>query len=102
MSRGTVAARRIAQAIAALFCLAACSSKPPPAPHAELVRGDLSDIIAIKGSPCGRVLDHSLDDRLDYRVVCESGHIYRIRVTAEGHVEATPHAVVMSPAKPSR
>jgi hypothetical protein len=101
MAHGTAAARRLALAIVALPCLAACSSKPPPTPHAELVRGDLSDIIAIKGLPCGRALDHSLDDRLDYRVVCESGHVYRIRVTAEGQVEATPHGGLMSP-KPSR
>ena len=101
MARGTAAARRLALAIAVLLCLAACSSKPPPAPHAELVRGELSDIIALNGSPCGRVLDHSLDDRLDYRVVCESGHVYRIRVTAEGQVQATPHAGVTSP-RPSR
>jgi hypothetical protein len=99
--RETAAAHRRALAVAALLCLVACSSKPPPAPHADLVRGDLSDIITIKGLPCGRALDHSLDDRLDYRVVCESGHIYRIRVTAEGQVEAAPHAGVMS-AKPSR
>jgi hypothetical protein len=77
--------------------LAACSSVPPPAPHAEIVRGELAGIIAMKGSPCGLVREYSLDDRLDYRVLCESGHVYRIRVTPEGHVAATPHAGTASP-----
>lgn len=86
-----------AMAIVPAVFLAACSSVPPPAPHAEIVRGELTGIIAMKGSPCGLVREYSLDDRLDYRVLCESGHVYRIRVTAEGHVAATPEARTASP-----
>lgn len=97
MAREATAARCLALVIVSLLCLAACSSMPPTAPHAELIRGELTNIIAIKGSPCGRVLEYSLDDRLDYRVVCESGLVYRVRVTAEGHVEAAPHAGTVSP-----
>ena len=59
--------------------------------------GELAVIIAMKGSPCGLVREYSLDDRLDYRVLCESGHVYRIRVTAEGHVAATSEARTVSP-----
>jgi hypothetical protein len=43
------------------------------------------------------VLDYSLDERLNDRVRCESGHAYRIRVTAEGHVEAARQAVTIAP-----
>lgn len=87
------------RAIAVLpgLCLAACSAMPPPTPHPEIVRGELAGIIATKGSPCGRVLDYSLDERLNYRVRCESGHAYRIRVTAEGHVEAAHQAATIAP-----
>ena len=96
MPRRQAAAWR-AIAIVPGLCLAACSAMPPPAPHPEIVRGELAGIIATKGSPCGRVLDYSLDERLNYRVRCESGHAYRIRVTAEGHVEAAHQAASIAP-----
>jgi hypothetical protein len=71
------------------LCLAACTTLQPPLSHDELVRSELATIIALKGLPCGSVVAYWLDDRLDYRSTCESGHSYRIQVTAEGRVEAT-------------
>ena len=97
--RAAGARRRQATVIVPLLCLAACSSLPPPPTHEEVVRDGLTDLVAIKDPACGRVLDYSLDDKLDYRVVCESGLVYRIRVTAAGHVAATPHAVA-TPLRP--
>ena len=73
------------------LCLAACASPPPPRPHAEIVREQLTSIIALKGSPCDQVIDFVVDERLDYRVVCASGDVYRIRVRSAGQVETTPH-----------
>jgi hypothetical protein len=73
------------------LCLAACASAPPSRTHADIVRDQLTSIIALKGSPCGPVIDYVVDERLDYRVVCASGDVYRIRVRSTGHVETTPH-----------
>ena len=44
---------------------------------------------------CGWVHAHSLNDRLEYRVVCESGTAYRINMTVHGQVAATPCAGTM-------
>jgi hypothetical protein len=82
--------------------LSACSSPTPPAAppqppspahlsHDEIVRGDLASIIALQGSPCGAVVEFVLDERLQYRVICETGDSYRIRVSAARHVTADPH-----------
>jgi hypothetical protein len=86
-----------AKTLLPLLGVAACATGQPPVPHEEIVRGELASIIAAKGVPCGKVLDFSLDDRLDYRVFCASGLVVRIQVTAEGHVEATRHTGGLSP-----
>ena len=96
MTCAKIAARRALTA-ALLLCLAACAILQPTASHTEIVAVELNHIITAKGLPCGRVLDYSLDDRLDYRVRSESGLVVRIRVTAEGHVEAKSPAAGMAP-----
>jgi hypothetical protein len=85
-------ARRLAAILLPLLGAAACASGPSPASHDDIVRSELAGIIAAKGVPCGKVIDYAFDDRLDYRVFCESGLVVRIQVTAEGHVEATQPA----------
>jgi hypothetical protein len=35
---------------------------------------------------------YSRSGRLDYRVECASGQVYRVRVSADGHVIVTPYA----------
>lgn len=89
MSRGRTGARRLATTLLPLLGVAACASGPPAESHDDIVRSELAGIIAAKGVPCGKVLAYAFDDRLDYRVFCESGLVVRIQVTAEGHVEAT-------------
>ena len=95
MTCAKITARRALTAVL-LLCLAACAGLQPTASHTEIVAVELNHIIMAKGLPCGRVLDYSLDDRLDYRVHCESGLVVRIRVTAEGHVEAMSPAAGMA------
>jgi hypothetical protein len=89
---------RFAQGLVAwpMLWLIACSSSPPQPSHAEIVRGELANIIAIQGWPCGEVIDYTANDRMDYKVVCKTGHVYRIEVTSAGYVDARPH----EPAKP--
>jgi hypothetical protein len=78
--------------------LAACQAPPqgpspasPPPPHAELVRVELDQLVASQQPPCGAVLEYTRHGRLDYRVACESGQVYRVRVSADGRVEVKPY-----------
>jgi hypothetical protein len=80
----------------ALLGMVACSSVPQSRPHEEIVRAELGTVIALKGSPCGEVIEYAVDEGFDYRVVCESGHAYRIQVTGEGHVATTVHSRPLS------
>ena len=51
----------------------------------------LAEILALQGSPCREVISFYLDKRLLYRVECESGENYRIRVSPEGEVGVRKH-----------
>jgi hypothetical protein len=74
--------------------LAGCQTLPPAPPptHAEIVRGELSQLLASDHPSCGAVQLYSRHDRLDYRVECASGQVYRVRVSADGRVRVTPYA----------
>jgi len=70
--------------------LVACQTPPPPS-HAELVRSQLAELMSAQQPPCGAVLEYTRHDRLDYRVDCASGQVYRVRVRGDGRVEVTPY-----------
>jgi len=59
--------------------------------HEEIMRAGLEEIISEQGSTCGSVLSYTVDDRLDYRVECESGDVYRIHIDQEGLVKLDRH-----------
>jgi len=89
---------RLARVCLQALCLplvAACQAPPQeppqPPPHAELVRGELAQLVASQQPPCGAVLEYTRHGRLDYRVACRSGQVYRVRVSADGRVEVTPY-----------
>ena len=88
MSRGALA-------LLLPWVLSGCQT-PPPAPppptHAEIVRGELSQLLASDHPSCGAVQLYSRHGRLDYRVECASGQVYRVRVSADGRVLVTPYA----------
>jgi hypothetical protein len=72
--------------------LAACQTPPPPPPtHAQIVREQLTQILATQQPACGTVRLYSRRDRLDYRVECASGQAYRLRVSGDGRVRITSH-----------
>lgn len=76
----------------------ACTTSPPPQPsHGRIVRGELSNIMAVKGSPCGEVIDYTLNKRMDYKVLCRSGHVYRIKIVPGGYLEESPHEAPGAP-----
>jgi hypothetical protein len=70
--------------------LAACQTPPPPPTHEEIVLDHLSQILAAQQPSCGAVRVYSRSGRLDYRVECASGQVYRVRVSGSGHVLITP------------
>lgn len=71
--------------LAGLLLLAACET-PPQLPHTALVRAELARLVADEQPPCGAVRDYTRHGRLDYRVECESGRVYRVQVGADGRV----------------
>ena len=76
------------------WALAGCQTSPPapPAPtHAEIVGGELSQLLAADQPTCGAVQLYSRRGRLDYRVECASGQVYRVHVRADGRVLIIPH-----------
>jgi hypothetical protein len=72
------------------WLLAACATPPPPS-HADFVRGELAELLATDQPSCGVVRLYSRRGRLDYRVECASGQVFRVRVSADGHVLITPY-----------
>ena len=77
-----------------LLGLAACQTPPPP-PHAVLVRAELGRIVADQQPPCGAVQDYTRHGRLDYRVACASGHVYRVRAGADGRVSVQAYGAAV-------
>ena len=71
--------------------LIACKQSAEPLSHEEIMLEDLAKIIAVRESNCGSVVDYTVDDRMDFRVECESGELYRIHVSPEGLVNVDPH-----------
>jgi len=72
-----------------LLFLASCGKQEAPS-HEEIIAADLAEILALQGSPCGEVVAYTLDERLDYRIECKSGNVYRLHVSSEGHVMVKP------------
>ena len=67
--------------------LLACQTPP----HETLVRAELARLVADEQPPCGVVREYTRHGRMDYRVVCASGLVYRVRVGADGRVLVTLH-----------
>lgn len=92
-----LALRWLAMAVPLLAAMACSTSPPPQASHRQIVRGELSNIMAVKGAPCGEVIDYTLNERMDYKVICRSGHVYRIKIVPGGYLEASPHEAGSAP-----
>lgn len=70
-----------------LTLMSACKKEEKTRTHEEIIRADLAEILELQGRPCREVVRLESDDRLDYRVECDSGDRYRIHVSAEGQVK---------------
>jgi hypothetical protein len=73
--------------------LAACQTLPS---HEQLVNQQLGEAVATLAPECKSVRAHRYG-RLDYRVECLSGAVYRVRVQADGRVVVTPEALAPVP-----
>jgi hypothetical protein len=58
--------------------------------HAEQVHSELAQLLDGEQPACGAVRLHTRRGRLDYRVECASGQVYRVRVSGGGRVLVTP------------
>lgn len=73
-----------------LVLLAGCKQKEEPLSHDEIIRADLAEILVMQGLSCNEVVKFEAASRLDYRVECDSGDLYRVHVSAEGHIKVKP------------
>lgn len=83
--------RNLMHCLTWLGCLALVSAnigchKAESPSHDEIIRADLVAILELQGLRCNQVVGHTMDQRMDYRVECATGDVYRIHISAEGHV----------------
>lgn len=76
----------------ALLAVSACGEREGARSHEEIIRADLTEILALQGSSCGEVISYSAGERMNYLLVCENGEAYRVRVSPEGQVGVKKHA----------
>jgi len=55
------------------------------------MREQLAQVVGPQSPPCGAVLEYVRHGRLDYRVECASGQVFRVRVGADGRVVVKPY-----------
>lgn len=70
-----------------LIMVFGCSEPTQPRSHEDIIRADFTEILALENTECGEVMSYKQDGRLNYRIECENGDIYRIHVSEEGHVK---------------
>jgi hypothetical protein len=74
--------------LSTLLYFAALTAVPAPvsAQDDATVRRDLTTVLALKGKPCGEIVDLKRQGENDYLVTCQDGHRYRIFVDAQDRV----------------
>ena len=74
-----------------LCLLSGCTPRHDSMSHDEIIKADLHAIIELQGSSCGEVSSYQLNDDHEYLVVCETGDVYRIHISQEGHINVNAH-----------
>ncbi len=59
------------------------ASDPAPGASGDALARDLFSVLALRGKPCGRVVEATRQGEQDYLVRCESGNRYRIRIEGD-------------------
>ncbi len=61
----------------------ASAADPSPSGEGDKLSRDLFSVLALRGKPCGRVLEAQKQAEQDYLVRCEDGNRYRIHIDGE-------------------
>ena len=77
--------KRILALTQSLF-LAAFFALPSFAAEDEVLKKDLTAVIALQGLPCGEVVSVKTQAENDHAVVCKDGNKYRVYLNAAGRV----------------
>lgn len=63
---------------------------PPPTQDDEVLKKDLTAVIALHGLPCGQVVGVTVLAESDYAATCRDGNRYRVYLNAAGRVVVEP------------
>jgi uncharacterized lipoprotein YmbA len=74
----------------ALLPLAACETAPPT--HEQIVLRQMEEIVEAQQPQCVAVREVRRAQRFDYRVECDDGQVFDVRVSADGRVRVQPVA----------
>jgi hypothetical protein len=66
--------------------VAAFIAGPSFAADDEVLRKDMTAVIALQGLPCGQVVAVKVNGENDYACTCKDGNRYRVYVNAAGRV----------------
>jgi hypothetical protein len=84
-ARGFRVLRACSLALATVIALTSSATAADPAAKSggDRISRDLFSVLALRGKPCGRVVEAQKQAEDDYLVRCEDGHRYRIRIDGE-------------------
>ena len=71
-------------AFIALLPLAACQTAPPT--HEQIVQEQMEEIVEVQQPQCVALRQIRRAQRFDYRVECDNGQVFDVRVSADGRV----------------
>jgi hypothetical protein len=66
--------------------VAALLAIPSLAADDEVVKKDMTSVIALQGLPCGQVVAVKVNGENDYACTCKDGNRYRVYLNAAGRV----------------
>ena len=72
-----------------LACVALAACESTPLTHGAIVRSQLAQAVQAQSRRCDDVVAYAGDGLLDYRVKCEAGQVYRVRMGANGRIDVT-------------
>jgi hypothetical protein len=70
--------------------LAGCQTAPPT--HQQIVHQQMGEIVEAHAPQCVVVREVRRTQRFDYRVECDNGQVFDVRVSADGRVRVQPAA----------
>lgn len=72
--------------LAQSLLVAAFFAAPSFAADVEVLKKDMTSVIALQGLPCGQVVAVKVNAENDYACSCKDGNRYRVYINAAGRV----------------